>query len=161
MAKTIKITKTQISNMINEEVKRFEKIKFLENKQKDIIKTLSEMYDTEELAELGIDEGMLGNAWNKVKSAVSGGWSQEQATQTYNQVHRKFAKEYAAKLGVDVATLQNAIIQAMMKIGGIAVLGGNGKNVEWDAATKSFKPLSSKLGGASSVTGGMGGAYEE
>lgn len=157
MAKTIKISKNQISNMINEEVKRFEKIKLLENKRAEIAKTLLEMYEMEELMEMGIDEGIFGNIGKSISNAFKGGWTTEEATQTYNQVHRKYAKDYAAKLGVDVATLQNALIKVMQEIGGIAVLSGNGKNVEWDPATKSFKRLSSKIGGSASVGGALGG----
>ena len=37
MSKTVKITKTQINNLINEEVARFKKIKSLENRKKEIL----------------------------------------------------------------------------------------------------------------------------
>ena len=69
MAKTIKISKNQISNMINEEVKRFEKIKLLENKRAEIAKTLLEMYEMEELMEMGIDEGIFGNIGKSISKA--------------------------------------------------------------------------------------------
>jgi len=59
MSKTIKITKSQINNLINEEVARFKKIKSLENRKNEILSQLNEMYETEELTELGIDEANI------------------------------------------------------------------------------------------------------
>lgn len=61
MSKTIKITKSQINNLINEEVARFKKIKSLENRKNEILSQLNEMYEQDELTELGIEEG-LGDA---------------------------------------------------------------------------------------------------
>jgi len=58
MSKTIKITKSQINNLINEEVARFKKIKSLENRKNEILSQLNEMYELEELTELGIEEGL-------------------------------------------------------------------------------------------------------
>jgi hypothetical protein len=100
---------------------------------------------------------LLGNIGSSIKKAFSGGWSEEEAAKTYNQVHRKYEKEFAAKLGTDPATLRNALIKVMQEIGGIAVVAGRGQNVEWDPATKSFKRLSSKFGGSTGVGGAMGG----
>jgi hypothetical protein len=157
MAKTVKITPTQLSNMINEEVKRFEKIKALEAKRAEIAKTLCEMYEPADLTEMGVDEGLLGNIGNSIKKAFSGAWSEEEAAKAYNQIHRKYEKDYAAKLGVDTVTLKNALIKVMKEIGGLAILAGRGQNVEWNPETKSFKRLSSKFGGSTGVGGAMGG----
>jgi len=70
MSKTIKITKSQINNLINEEVVRFKKIKSLENRKNEIISQLNEMYELEELTELGIDEGFFDNVGSAVKTGM-------------------------------------------------------------------------------------------
>jgi hypothetical protein len=56
MSKTVKITKAQISTLINEEVKKFKRVQELENRKKEIFSQLNEMYEIEELNELGLDE---------------------------------------------------------------------------------------------------------
>jgi len=74
MSKTIKITKSQINNLINEEVARFKKIKSLENRKNEILSQLNEMYEAEELTELGIEEG-LGDALKAGMQKVSNAFS--------------------------------------------------------------------------------------
>lgn len=73
------------------------------------------------------------------KKFMGTGWDQAKAEQAYNQSYAKRAPETAAKLGVDVATLKAALIKFMMENGGLAVLGGDNKNADWDSNSKSFK----------------------
>lgn len=158
MSKTVKITKSQISTLINEEVKKLKKIQSLENKKAEIAKQLSEMYDTEELNELS--EGLgdkIKQMGNKLGQIVGTKWNQQQAEQTYAQSYARTAPATAQKLGTDIVSYKNALIKFMMDNGGAAVLGGNGQNAQWNPATKTFDRLSGKLGGANSVTGSMMG----
>jgi len=158
MSKTVKITKSQISTLINEEVKKLKKIQSLENKQIEIAKQLSEMYDSEELNELS--EGLgdkIKNIGNKFGQMMGTKWNQQQAEQAFAQSYAKYAPKMAQQLGIDVNTFKTAIINFMMANGGAAVLQGNGKNAQWNPQTKSFERLSSKMGGANSATGAMMG----
>ncbi len=57
MSKTVKISKSQISSLIAEEVKKIKRVEVLKNRKNEILSQLNEMYETEELNELGIEEG--------------------------------------------------------------------------------------------------------
>jgi len=150
MSKTVKITKSQISQLVNEEVKKFKRVKELEAKKGEIMAQLNEMYETEELEEIfGLG--------NKIGQVMGTKWNQQQAEQAYAQTYAKQAPAYAQKLGIDVNTLKAALVKFMMDNGGAAILGGQGQNAQWDAASNSFKRLSSKTGGQGAFSLGTNG----
>ncbi len=66
-------------------------------------------------------------------------WDQTKAEQAYNQTYSKTAAKAAEMLKTDVPTYKAAVIKFMMDNGGLAILGGNGKNAEWQADSKTFK----------------------
>lgn len=82
----------------------------------------------------------------KFKQFMGTGWDKAKAEQTYNQTYAKRIGDMASKLNATPEEVKDALIKFMMDNGGLAVLGGEGKNAEWDAASKSFKRLASKTG---------------
>jgi len=150
MSKTVKITKSQISNLINEEVKKFKKIKELEDRKNQIVSQLNEMYEVDELEEVfGLG--------NKLGQFMGTKWNQQKAEQAFNQTYAKTIANTAKQLGTDVNTLKTALINFMMANGGLAILAGNGKNANWNAQTKAFDRLASKMGGQGAFSMGTAG----
>lgn len=58
--KVIKVSATQLKSIIAEEASKYKKVLELEKKKASIMSQLNEMYETQELQELGIDEGLFG-----------------------------------------------------------------------------------------------------
>jgi len=154
MSKTIKITKSQINNLINEEVARFKKIKSLENRKNAILSQLNEMYELEELAEIGIDEAnvlqSIGSGIKKAGQAVGTKIGQglgikmapeKAAAETINFLKTFKIDPWLKQFGTDAPTFTKAITDFMINTGGPPVLVGGGKNAEWDATEKTLIPI--------------------
>jgi hypothetical protein len=71
-------------------------------------------------------------------------WPKKKAEEAYLNSYAKRANQYAEKLGIDVNTFKNAVVKFMEDNGGLAMLGGEGKNAEWDSESKNFKRLNTK-----------------
>ena len=125
-------------------------------KKKEAIKKIKNIIAENELSEADIEEGFgdaLKKAATKAGEFMGTKWPKEKAEAEYRL---KFAKEInnlAKEYNTDAATLKNALINIMMKIGGMASLKGANK-LEWDATKKEFTKPGTKLGGAGGVVGG-------
>jgi Glu-tRNA(Gln) amidotransferase subunit E-like FAD-binding protein len=60
--KVIKVTAKQLQSIIAEEASRYKKVLELQRKKEQILSQLNEMYEAQELAEIGIDEGLFGKS---------------------------------------------------------------------------------------------------
>jgi hypothetical protein len=126
-------------------------------KKKEAIKKIKNIIAENELSEADLAEidvrGAFKKAATKAGEFMGTKWPKEKAEAEYRL---KFAKEInnlAKEYNTDAATLKNALINIMMKIGGMAVLKGANK-VEWDATKKEFTKPGTTLGGAGGVVGG-------
>jgi hypothetical protein len=147
--------KSELQSLINEcigEVLNEGKAK----KKKEAIKKIKNIIAENELSEADIEEGLrdtIKKVATKAGEFMGTKWPKEKAEAEYRL---KFAKEInnlAKEYNTDAATLKNALINIMMKIGGMAALKGANK-VEWDATKKEFTKPGTTLGGAGGVVGG-------
>ena len=69
--KVIKLTSKQLQTIIAEEATRYRKVLELQRKKEAILSQLNEMYEAEELAEIGIDEGLFGLGDSPEKKAAA------------------------------------------------------------------------------------------
>jgi hypothetical protein len=147
--------KSELQSLINEcigEVLNEGKAK----KKKEAIKKIKSIIAENELSEADIEEGLrdtIKKVATKAGEFMGTKWPKEKAEAEYRL---KFAKEInnlAKEYNTDAATLKNALINIMMKIGGMAALKGANK-VEWNATKKEFTKPGTTLGGAGGVVGG-------
>jgi hypothetical protein len=147
--------KSELQSLINEcigEVLNEGKAK----KKKEAIKKIKSIIAENELSEADIEEGFgdaLKKAATKAGEFMGTKWPKEKAEAEYKL---KFAKEInnlAKEYNTDAATLKNALINIMMKIGGMASLKG-ANAVKWDETKKEFTKPGTKLGGPGSNVGG-------
>jgi hypothetical protein len=131
-----------------------ELLAFISESAKKVSATLLEM-DNKQVTEEGLGD-MFKKAANKVGQALGTKWDQATAEKEYNTRYARTAQQDAQKYGVDANTYKNAIVKFMMDHGGLITP----KNSKWNAQTKQFDSVSTG-GGAGSLTGSLGGAYEE
>lgn len=142
----MKINPIELQQIIKEEATRLKKRMMLESEKATILKKLQEIEECD-MMESELDEAnIFSKIGQKVGQAMGTRWAPEQAAKEA-QRYAKVAPQYAQQLGIDVPTFMQAITNFMANAGGLIVLNGNGQNAEWDPNTKSFKQLSSKLGG--------------
>lgn len=159
-------SKAEEIKSIHEQLEKMtgKKVVYQESKKAKFVEAVSKLIKESELSETEIEEG-LGDIANKIGSGIQKGitkvgqvmgtkWDAPTAEKAYNDTYAKSAIATAQKLGIDAAAYKAAIVKYMMDRGGLAILGGNGKNAEWDATTRTFKSLASKTGGAGSVVMG-------
>lgn len=126
------------------------------NKKKVAIAEIKRIIAENELSEADIEEGFrdtLKKAATKAGEFIGTKWPKEKAEAEYEL---KFAKEInnlAKEYNTDAATLKNALINIMMKIGGMASLKG-ANAVKWDETKKEFTKPGTKLGGPRGNVGG-------
>lgn len=136
------------------------KVVYQESKKAKFVEAVNKLIAESELSETEIEEGLgdiVKGAATKIGQVMGTKWTQQQADQAYNQTYAKSAQATAQKLGTDVNTYKAALVKFMMDRGGLAIMGGQGQNAEWDPASKSFKQLASKTGGQGAFSLGTAG----
>lgn len=148
--------KSELQSLINEcigEVLNEGKVK----KKKLAIQEIKRIIAENELSEADLAEidvrGALKKAATKAGEYLGTKWPKEKAEAEYKLKFAPKINDLAKEYNTDAATLKNALINIMMKIGGMAILGGANKLV-WNASNKEFTKPGTKLGGAGGVVGG-------
>jgi len=114
-----------------------------------------------------INEIDLGKLYSNIKQKagefMGTKMSKEDAEKAYKENFARNEKKnlqfYTEKYPNDPPTkeeLKNAVIEYTMEYGGVPILGGMGKNAEWDNESKKFKRISGggKSGGSITLAGG-------
>lgn len=136
---TIQLLEAKIERITGKKVVYKEDVKSLSKVEK-LKRVVNEMTDKSEVTKEELEE-IFGGAIGRFMGTK---WDAATAEKSYNQSYAKNAPTIAQKLGTDVNTLKAALIKFMTDNGGLAILGGDKANAQWDAATKSFKRLNTK-----------------
>ena len=137
--------KSQLKTIINECIQEVLTEKKL-NKKKKAIQLIKEIIEENDLSEADIEEGMFARL-------IGTEWDKATAEKEYAVRYPKQVDAIAKKFGTDNATMKNALISLMMKIGGIPSFEG-ANAVKWDDVKKEFTKPGTKLGGPGGVVGG-------
>lgn len=127
----MKITQTQLKQIIKEEAIRLKTKMMLESEKAAIEKRLQEIDECYGMEEEGMEEGL----GQKFGEFMGSRWSPQQAEQQYNATYARDIAQTAAQLHSDVNTVKAAIIKYMMENGGMPVIG---KTAIWNPDTKQF-----------------------
>jgi len=116
------------------------------NKKKLAIKEIKRIIAENELSEADMEEGMFGRL-------IGTEWDKAKAEKEYTTRYVKQVDAIAKKFDTDSATMKDALIKIMMKIGGVPSFAG-ANAVKWDAEKKEFTKPGTKLGGPGGNVGG-------
>jgi hypothetical protein len=116
------------------------------NKKKVAIAEIKRIIAESELSEDDIEEGVFGRL-------IGTEWSKEKAEKEYATRYVKQVDMLAKKFNTDSATMKDALIKIMMKIGGIPFFAG-ANAVKWNDEKKEFIKPGTKLGGPGGNVGG-------
>jgi len=134
--------KTELQKIINECIAEV----LAEDKKTLAINEIKRIITENELSESDLEEGIFGRL-------IGTEWNKEKAEKEYNTRYTKQVNDLAKKFNTDVDTMKKALIDIMMKIGGIPTFTG-ANAVKWDAEKKLFIKPGTKLGGPGGVVGG-------
>lgn len=149
----ITVTKSQLKQLVKEEANRYRRVIELNNKKKEIVKQLDELYEMDMVSPgtPGMaDESWLGDIGKNIKGAFQGGTRDEWRERFINWMMRNQQNHPNSNIQIPQGADLEAAVDAVIKHGDVRVVKRNG---QWLPITK----ISSSTGAGFD----SGGLFEE